>query len=154
LRLANETDFNGEIYTRYRWHQGFARRAELFKGFPEPILIVGCAFGYTVFELGKIGKLAWGIDASEWAIQNRVTDRVSLASILDPPRGEFETVITEDLLPYLTDDEAKIAAMNCSVMGSIVIHLVTVDGLADLNYHSQGYWMSLTNQLTVCLEGM
>lgn len=155
LRLASKEDFHGEIYTDYRWHGGFARRAQILKGFPEPILIVGCAFGYTVVELERLGKKVSGIDASIWAVQNRVTNKVSFGDILvEPSRLKFGSVVTEDLLPYLTDDEARIAALNCLRLSPFVIHLVTVEGTADLNYHSLGYWMTLTNQLTTSLEGM
>lgn len=159
VRLASYEDFHGRIYTDYRHHEGYAKRAKLFEHFPDPILIVGCGFGFLVDELLKLSKGAYGIDASLYATLNRVNDRVSLKSILDPVdveslRTRFATVITEDLLPHLKDEEAKIAAMNCSKLGGIVVHMVTEQGEADLTYHSTGYWMTLTNQLTVSLEGM
>jgi 2-polyprenyl-3-methyl-5-hydroxy-6-metoxy-1,4-benzoquinol methylase len=163
VRLASEEDFyNGPIYTAYRHHEGYAKRARLFQGFPDPILVVGCGFGFLLVEFEKLGREAWGIDASEYAIENRVTERVWSASILDDidiallqsQLGLFGLVITEDLLPYLTDEETKIAARNCSKLSSLVIHMVTVEGQADLNYHSLGQWMTLTGQLTTSLEGM
>lgn len=158
MRLATAADFNnGPIYTKYRHHEGYAKRAQLFRYFPEPILVVGCGFGFLVQEFENAGKLAWGIDASGYAFENRVNDRVRLGSILDLPNwpmGQFETLITEDLLPCLTDDEVLIAARNCQALSPIVIHMVTEQGEADLNYHSTGYWQALTNQLTISLEGM
>jgi 2-polyprenyl-3-methyl-5-hydroxy-6-metoxy-1,4-benzoquinol methylase len=163
VRLACKEDFfNGPIYSYYRHHKGYAKRAKLFECFPDPILVVGCGFGFLLVEFEKLGKEAWGIDASEWAIENRVTERVWSASILDDvdiallqsQLGAFGLVITEDLLPHLTDEEAKIAARNCSKLSSLVIHMVTVEGQADLTYHSLGQWMNLTNQLTTSLEGM
>lgn len=119
--------------------------------------MVGCGFGGLVRAFRDLNKQAWGIDASPYAFENRVNERVKLASILDLRAwdlGQFETLITEDLLPYLTDDEVKVAARNCQALSPIVIHMVTEHGQADLNYHSTGYLMSLTNQLTVSLEGM
>lgn len=158
MRLASAADFyNGPIYTQYRHHEGYAKRARLFRCFPEPILVAGCAFGFLVEEFRMLAKSAWGIDASQWAIDNRVNERVRLGDILDIRNwelGKFTTLITEDLLPYLTDDEVVIAARNCQSLAPIVVHLVTEQGQANLNYHSTGYWMSLTNQLTVSLEGM
>lgn len=157
MRLASYEDFNGGIYTHYRHHEGYAKRARLFRYFPEPILVVGCGFGFLVDEFKSLAKSAWGIDASPWATENRVDERVRLASILDIRSwelGEFATIVTEDLLPYLSDNEALIAARNCQALSPIVVHLVTEQGTADLNYHSTGYWMSLTGQLTTSLEGM
>lgn len=158
MRLASREDFfNGPIYTQYRHHEGYTKRAQLFRYFPEPILIVGCGFGFMVQELQDLNKQAWGIDAATYAIKNRTTERVLLGNILDLQTinlGAFETIITEDLLPYLTDDEVLTIARNCQALSPIVVHMVTEQGSADLNYHSTGHWMTLTNQLTVSLEGM
>lgn len=159
MRLASYTDFqNGPIYTHYPLPpEVYVKRAGLFRYFPEPILVVGCGFGGLVQALEDSGKLAWGIDASPYAIENRTHQRVKLGNILDLSdwqMGQFEALITEDLLTHLTDDEALIAARNCQAVSPIVIHLVTEQGEADLNYHSTGYWMKLTNQLTISLEGM
>lgn len=157
MRLASKEDFfNGSIYTSYHHHEGYAKRAALFKWFPEPILVVGCGFGFLVKEFENLGKVACGIDASAYAVENRVHRHVRQISILQAPQSEhqFDTVVTEDLLPFLTDEEAKEASKNCAKLGGIVIHMVTEQGEADLNYHSCGYWMTLTGQLTTSLEGM
>lgn len=157
MRLANEQDFFGSIYTNYRHHEGYAKRARLFRFFPEPILVVGCGFGFLVEELLNLKKEAWGIDASPYAIENRVNKWVQYGNILDLNecvRGPFGTVILEDVDPYLSDEEALIAAKNSQALSPIVIHMVTERGEADLNYHATEYWMNLTGQLTISLEGM
>lgn len=159
MRLATKEDFFGRIYTHYRHHEGYAKRAQLFERFASPFLVVGCGWGFLVTELMALGKDARGIDAEQWCVDNRENQQVELGNILDRISCEFligpyQTVITEDLLPYLSDDEAKTAAANCEALGGIVVHLVTEQGQADLNYHSTGYWMSLTKQITVSLEGM
>jgi SAM-dependent methyltransferase len=145
-------------YTNYRHHEGYAKRVRLFAGFPEPILVVGCGFGFLVQEFEKLGKEAWGIDASAYAFNHRVSWRVLHGDILDNVERftafRFATIILEDIDPWLTDAEAVIAARNCAQLAPIVVHLVTEQGQADYNYHSTGYWMSLTAQLTVSLEGM
>lgn len=159
MTVATPERFYGLWYTQYRHHEGFAKRARLFAAFPGPILVVGAGFGYLVEELLQYRE-AYGIDASEWAV-GQAEGRVIVADILRDVEhvqgrlGAFATVITEDLLPSLTDEEAVIASVNCAQLGSIVIHLVTEQGtVSELNYHSTGYWMNLTNQLTVSLEGM
>lgn len=154
MRLSTATEL-ATGYTHYPLPEVvYARRASLFANFPDPIMVVGCGFGGLVIQLLKLGKVAWGMDASQYAI-DRAPSYCLCLSILEPvPLGKFPTVITEDLLPWLTDDEATIAAKNCTALGGIVVHLVTERGEADYNYHSTGYWMTLTNQLTVSLEGM
>jgi SAM-dependent methyltransferase len=159
MKLATREDYqNGPIYTRYPPPpEVYARRARLLQGFPEPILVIGCGFGGLVQALSESGQQAWGIDASPYAIENRVTERVRQADILTPSTwtlGNSSTVISEDLLPCLTDGEVLTAAWNCRLLAPIVVHMVTEHGQADLNYHSCVEWMQLTNQLTVSLEGM
>lgn len=166
MMVATPERFYGTWYTQYRHHEGFARRAQLLQTMPEPLLIVGCAFGYLVEELRKLGKDVDGIDASRWAIENKVSDRVYLLDIFHKTAieiarqnkgnvGPFATVVTEDLLPCLTDNEARTVAVNCARLGNLVVHLVTERGeVAELNYHPTGYWMNLTNQIAISLEGM
>jgi 2-polyprenyl-3-methyl-5-hydroxy-6-metoxy-1,4-benzoquinol methylase len=160
MKLATREDYqNGAIYTRYPPPpEVYARRARLLQGVPEPILVVGCGFGGLVQALAEQGKQVWGTDASTYMVKNRVNERVIHANILDLDEwllGQFETLITEDLLPCLTDGEALVAARNCQALAPIVIHLVTEYGQArELNYHSTAEWMKLTQQLTVSLEGM
>lgn len=151
-----------EAYTEYPLPDTvYAKRAQLFKSFPERIMVVGCGFGHLVSELRKLGKDAWGVDASAWAALSRVDDHAWMSDILDGNNvrllqgyiGPIATVITEDLLPWLTDEEAVTCANNCSTLGQIVIHLVTEQGEADYNYKPTYQWQLLTNQLTCSLEG-
>lgn len=133
----------------------YARRALLLYRLPDPVLVVGCGFGRLVVELQRLGKVAWGCDASPYAETNRVTDNFLLLDITAvTPSGHFATAITEDLLPWLTDFEAVTAANNCAAIAPLVLHLVTEQGQADYNYHSTGYWMRLLNQLVISLEGL
>lgn len=152
--IASPDEYS-HAYSDYRHHEGYAKRARLLQSLPDPIVVVGCGFGFLVVELQRLGKLAHGIDASDYCYQNRVTDNLTRHDILTgPPRLHAATVITEDLLPWLTDAEAVTCAKNCAQLSPLVLHLVTEQGQADYNYHSTGYWMSLTNQLTISLEGM
>ena len=163
MRLASYEDFNdGPVYTRYPLpDEVYDKRARLFQFYPEPILVVGCGFGGLVRAFRDLGKEAWGIDASQWAIDNRdkrVEKRVVKFDILDLSDwvlGEMGSVFTEDMLPHLTDDEVLVAARNCQALAPFVINMVTECGEdKGLNYHTTGYWMSLTGQPTISLEGM
>lgn len=148
-------DEYSRAYSNYRHHEGYAKRARLLQFLPEPIVVVGCGFGFLVVELQQLNRLAHGIDAADYCYQNRATANFTQHDILAGPlRLHAATVITEDLLPWLTDAEAVTCAKNCALLSPLVLHLVTEQGQADYNYHSTGYWMSLTGQLTVSLEGM
>lgn len=155
MRLATPEDFyNGPLYSNYRHHEGYRKRAGLLRHEPQPILIVGCGFGFLVVELQWLGIDAHGIDASPWAIRKRITDHVAIGNILQPLPQRWSTVITEDLLPCLTDSEVKQAVINCSAASNNVLHLVTEHGQANLNYHSLDEWRQLTQQSVLSLEGM
>lgn len=159
MRLACSKDFqHGPIYTKYPLSEEvYDRRAKLFRYFPEPILVAGCGFGGLVDALQRLRKQAWGIDASQYAIDNATSRRAFKFDILNLSTwtlGQMETVVTEDLIPCLTDDEVLVAARNCQALAPIVIHMVTESGQADLSYRSCVEVMRITNQLTVSLEGM
>lgn len=142
-------------YSDYRWHEGYVKRAQLLRHLPQPVVIIGCGFGFLVAELHLLKIDAWGIDASDYCWNYRVTEYFLQYDILrGPPSLCAGTAITEDLLPWLTDAEAVTCAENCALIAPLVLHLVTESGQANYNYHSTGYWMSLTNQLTISLEGM
>lgn len=153
--LASPEEF-AAAYTAYHWHEGYRKRARLLVRLPDPILVVGCGFGFLVAELQQLGRRAYGIDASSYCRDNRVTDDFAQCDILRhlPPLKQTATVVTEDMLPWLTDSEAVQAAKNCALITPLVLHLVTESGQAGYNYHSCGYWMTLTGQLTIPLEGM
>jgi hypothetical protein len=159
MQLATEQRFNGTWYTKYRHHKGFAKRAQLLISYPEPILIIGCGFGYLIVELELLGKVAKGLEASDWAVQNRVRNSVKLGSALDVTKislqAPFASIVTEDLLPCLTDAEVLTLATNCASFTIPVLHLVTEQGAAsELNYRPRGEWAELTGQQIMSLEGM
>lgn len=81
---ATEQVFD-EAYTEYRWHEGYAKRAQLLAPLPQPIVIVGCGFGFLVAEFSKLGKNAWGVDTSDYCWANRVTERFTQHDILRGP---------------------------------------------------------------------
>ena len=154
MRLASAAEYD-VAYTDYRWHDGYRKRAQILAPLPDPILVVGCGFGFLVVELQRLGKRAYGIDASPYCRDNRVTGSFFQHDILaGPPPLRVSTIVTEDLFPWLTNAEVLTAAKNCALVAPLVLHLVTESGQANYNYRATGYWMTLTNQLTVSLEGM
>lgn len=88
----------------------------------KPVLIVGCANGYTVDWLIQNGVDAYGMDISSWAISqapDSISDRLyqgdatvekdvkSVTQSIKPKGNKFELIVTEAVLSCLTDSEAQ-----------------------------------------------
>lgn len=89
----------------------------------EKVLVVGCAYGYTVEYLrSDWGIDAYGMDVSQWAVDNAVVDGIyqgdatsanDLRSVRqDTPGGRFGVVFSEAMLSTMTDAEAVAACDN------------------------------------------
>ena len=116
----------------------------------EKVLIVGCAYGYTVEYLVDNWDVdCYGMDTSSWAVQQADTeiaygDRVYQGDILSSqdisdvrkatPGGKFRAIITECVLECLTDSEAQTAAENVrnEAQAGVYHRIWTADG-SDVN---------------------
>lgn len=116
----------------------------------EKVLIVGCAYGYTVEYLIDTWDVdCYGMDVSSWAVQQADSEiayggRIYQGDILSSqdlanvrkatPGGKFRAIIVECVLECLTDSEAQTAAENVrSEAQAGVYHRVwTADG-SDVN---------------------
>lgn len=72
---------------------------------PKTVLDVGCAMGFLVEALRDRGVEAFGIDISEFAI-NQVREDIQpfckVASITDPLEGEFDLIVTIETFEHLS----------------------------------------------------
>ena len=154
-RLASASDFedNGVMYTNYRRYQFFAERAAVIhEAFPTgKILIAGCGWGFLVDELVKLGRDAFGFDASPYATARSVevlgptiSSRVFSASVLVRAQmtstkasigfsgaQKVPLLVTEDLLPVLTNAEITTALTECRRIATNLLHVVTPGDPAD-----------------------
>lgn len=151
MRLASKADFEGgALYTNYRRFPMFGWRAAWLTaryGTAGKWLVAGCGWGYLVDELVALGVDAWGIDASSYAVSkaqeagtlapgvgNRVvlidaTNRSQLASLRSTAglsgSQRFTVIVTEDILPVLTDSEASAVAAEARRVGTNICHVLT-----------------------------
>lgn len=122
------------------------------------VCVVGCAYGFTVAELDRQGTDSYGMDISQWAVDNSVGSvpivRGDVTSFQDlrnaRQTGRPDIVYNECMLECLTDSEAQTACDNMrNEATTVVIHRVwTTDG-SDLNtdeYNSK----SLTEWKQLC----
>lgn len=111
-------------YTNYRWlgpmltipmvkriieHLGIEKS--------DKILDYGCARGFVVRAFRELGYCAFGVDVSEWAIENADKRVRECVALIDPDKpqyvrygdggvstlGEFDFVIAKDVLEHIPD---------------------------------------------------
>lgn len=99
----------------------------------ETALVLGAAYGYGVEALLDHGVEAFGLDISEWCVEQDATGRVLLGDALDPEvlaiaaanagvEG-FDLVVSEGLLSLLSDEEVVAGEALWRVYGEHVVHL-------------------------------
>lgn len=91
---------------------------------PGTVLDAGCAMGLLVEQLVLRGVDAKGIDVSEYAIgraPDDVRDRCSVQSLTEPIKGQFDLVVTIEVLEHLDAADAEIALDNiCAVTDTVL----------------------------------
>lgn len=169
------TDANGAVYgyTNYvspltyldeRPNVMAARYVERLAAAGKTVLIVGCALGLTVQELRLLGVQAWGLDVSSYAVNAapaavrqyltigdaRQSSAWNAAKNLAGFKGQtrFNMVITEDLLPCLSNADAVTMAQLARANSQAVFHLYE-DNPATApwyNYHTPAEWKAILGQ--------
>lgn len=105
------------------------------------VLILGCAYGYTVEALFGLGVDAYGLDISAYAVSRApgsVASRIrqgngAVAADMDAMKSlagiarnrKFDLVFDEDILPCLTDAEALSACLEMRRIGTVVAHRIS-----------------------------
>ncbi len=144
MQLATAARFEpgGDWYSEgYRRFPFFAERAAWVHATAPAgnILVAGAAYGYLVDELAKLGRDAWGIDASAYAVERavvpgRILQRSALVRAdLTAARtaaglagaSRFAAGVTEDLLPCLTVAEVANALGELRRACTTLLHIVT-----------------------------
>lgn len=110
------------------------------------MLVVGCAYGYTVESLLAMGVDAWGLDVSTHAttrgaarlgiadrvLQGDAADSADIARVRDAAGGAFDAVLTECVLSTCTDDEAAAIAARAreatTDAGGVIHRVWSADG--------------------------
>lgn len=130
------------------------------------VLIAGCAYGYLVEELVARGFDAYGFDASPYANQKAATsvnattrqrvmqrDMTIAADYTEIKRvanvrgqSKFDILVTEDVLPCLTDTEIQNAIPQARNAATVLVHIITPGTLNDpslvvgLNWKTMNEW--------------
>jgi len=90
---------------------------------PASILDIGCAFGYSVNRLRKLGYSAWGLDISKYAISQapiELKPYLIHSPAWDIPivSGTFDFIFSSGVLEHLTREELDKAIKEIKRVGS------------------------------------
>lgn len=142
----------GNYLKKDNWMPSFSNIADqIIKIFnPRTVLDVGCATGYLVEALRDKGVEAYGFDISEYAISNVREDIKPFCivhSITDPLPdsfpGNFDLVITIEVLEHLYPEEGKKAIANLCNYTDTILFTSTPDDINDkthVNVQQKEYW--------------
>ena len=132
-------------YTDYSWDRlgkyfvATARHIiDLFN--PATVLDVGCAKGFLVYALEQNGVEAWGIDASEYAVENAeeaIRDKITLgmAEKLPYDDNSFEVVTILDVMEHIPEKNVAktIKELLRVAKKHVIVRVVTKDVPGDLD---------------------
>lgn len=116
---------------------------------PNSVLDAGCAMGFLVECLKQRGVEAWGIDISEYAIQNilpEIRPYCWVGSVLDPFPQQYDLIVCIEVLEHLQPQEAERAVQNlCQHSEDILFSSTPFDYRepTHLNVQSPEYWAEL-----------
>ena len=113
---------------------------------PKTVLDAGCAWGFLVEAFRNRGVEAFGVDISEYAIQNIYPDIKPycwLGSITEPFPKKYELITCIEVLEHMPQKEAEKAIENlCTHANEIVFSSTPFDykEATHFNVHDPEYW--------------
>lgn len=133
------------------WQTYFGQIADLIVSelAPRTVLDAGCAIGFLVEALRGRGVEAWGIDISEYAIE-QVPETIRpfcwAGSVTDELERDYDLVVCIEVLEHLPPHLAPIAVANFCGHTNGVLFSASPDGFRDpthLNVQPTDYWVEL-----------
>jgi SAM-dependent methyltransferase len=113
---------------------------------PKTALDAGCAWGFLVEAFRKRGVEAYGVDISEYAIQNvhpEIQQYCRVGSITDPFPQEYDVITCIEVLEHMPQAEAEKAIENLCVSTEEIIFSSTpfdFKEVTHLNVRPPEYW--------------
>ncbi|HEY3289816.1 MAG TPA: methyltransferase domain-containing protein [Anaerolineae bacterium] len=142
----------GQVYVRNEiWLREFGRIADHIHRDIDPrsVLDVGCAMGFLVETLHERGIEAFGIDISDYAIQ-QVIDEIkpycAVKSVLDPLPRAYDLIVCIEVLEHLTPAECDQAIANICQATDDVLFSSTPDDFHEathINVRPSEYWAGI-----------
>lgn len=145
----------GPVYQRdNEWLQFFGGIADrIIRDFePRTVLDAGCAMGFLVEALRAHRIEAFGIDLSEYAIQNvhpSVKPYCAVGSVTEPLDRIYDVIVCIEVVEHLSPHQADVAIENFCQHSKVVLFSSTpIDykEVTHLNVQSPEYWAQLFAQ--------
>lgn len=145
----DEDYFKGGHYHLYQNYAHFRERATwTANNLSGSILEVGCAYGYLILELDKLGISISGVDLSSYAVGNAdksITSRIVIGDIADQKysSNNFDWIISWNTLECLRDDQhAEAVASVLNNAAKSQLHIISMVGNSNsASYLLNGYFM-------------
>jgi len=116
---------------------------------PQTVLDAGCAMGFLVEGMRQKGVEAYGLDISEFAIQN-VHDRIKphcwVGAVSEPFPQRYDLVVCIEVLEHLPQDQAEKAVVNiCQHTDDVLFSSTPFDykEASHFNVQPPEYWGEL-----------
>jgi len=113
---------------------------------PTTVLDVGCAWGFLVERLRQRGVEAYGLDISEYAIQNVHPDIQPycwVGSATDPFPRHYDLIVSIEVMEHMPKQQADVAIANiCSHTGDVLFSSTPFDykEATHLNVQPPEHW--------------
>lgn len=142
----------GNEYVRNEgWLRQFGRIADHIHNEigPSTVLDAGCAMGFLVETLRSRGVEAYGIDISEYAIQQvmeEIKPYCAVGSVLDPFPRKYDLIVSIEVLEHLSPVECDVAVANFCQFSDDVLFSSTPDDYREashINVRPPDYWAGL-----------
>ena len=94
-------------YENYRWmpERTIREASSIINNIPfDNVLDYGCAKGFMVYAMRLLGKEAFGVDVSDYAVKNshpKVRDYLSVIKSADDIKGGWDLIIAKDVLEHI-----------------------------------------------------
>jgi 2-polyprenyl-3-methyl-5-hydroxy-6-metoxy-1,4-benzoquinol methylase len=119
---------------------------------PKTVLDAGCAMGFLVEQLRVRGVEAWGMDVSEYAVQNvheSIHDYIWVGSVTEPFPRKYDLITTIEVLEHLPKEASEQAVTNlCQHTEDILFSSSPLDYKEATHFNVQPveYWAELFAQ--------
>lgn len=116
---------------------------------PTTVLDAGCAMGFLVECLRERGVEAYGIDISEYAIQNVnpvIASYCSVGSIVDPFPQRYDLIVCIEVLEHMPTRKAESVPLNFAMYTDDVLFSSSpfdYSEVTHINVHPSEYWAAL-----------
>jgi O-antigen biosynthesis protein len=116
---------------------------------PQTVLDAGCAIGFLIEELRARGVDAWGVDVSEWAIDQvppALQPYCRVSVLTKEFDRDYDLIICTEVLEHMPGHEAEAAIANICRHSDTVLFSSSPDDFEEpthLNVQPSDYWIGL-----------